>query len=112
MSCRAPAQPTPPRRCARIRPSSSTAIRRAFVPQQSLEAVVDALKAKLAKITVGNPRNDSVRMGSLVSRAQYDNVLAGIAMLREQAVLAYDGSATPLVDADPEVAACVAPHLL
>ncbi|HEY2020674.1 3,4-dehydroadipyl-CoA semialdehyde dehydrogenase [Paraburkholderia sp.] len=88
-----------------------TAIRRAFVPQQSLDAVVDALRAKLAKITVGNPRNDSVRMGSLVSRAQYDNVLAGIAMLREQAVLAYDGSAAPLVDADPAVAACVAPHL-
>jgi 3,4-dehydroadipyl-CoA semialdehyde dehydrogenase len=88
-----------------------TAIRRAFVPGHSLEAVLDALKAKLAKITVGNPRNENVRMGSLVSRAQYDNVLAGIAMLREEAVLAYDGSAAPLIDADPAVAACVAPHL-
>lgn len=88
-----------------------TAIRRAFVPEASLEAVLDALKAKLAKISVGNPRNDAVRMGSLVSREQYDNVLAGIATLREEAVLAYDGSAAPLIDADASIAACVAPHL-
>ncbi|MFL9986472.1 3,4-dehydroadipyl-CoA semialdehyde dehydrogenase [Paraburkholderia sediminicola] len=88
-----------------------TAIRRAFVPEASLEAVLDALKAKLAKMTVGNPRNDAVRMGSLVSREQYENVLAGIAALREEAVLAYDGSSAPLIDADATIAACVAPHL-
>jgi 3,4-dehydroadipyl-CoA semialdehyde dehydrogenase len=88
-----------------------TAIRRAFVPAAVLDAVVDALKTKLAKVTVGNPRNDSVRMGSLVNREQYENVLAGIAALREEAVLAYDGSATPLIDADPAIAACIAPHL-
>lgn len=88
-----------------------TAIRRAFVPEASLEAVLDALKAKLAKITVGNPRDDAVRMGSLVSREQYENVLAGIAALREEAVLVYDGSAAPLIDADATIAACVAPHL-
>jgi 3,4-dehydroadipyl-CoA semialdehyde dehydrogenase len=52
-----------------------------------------------------------VRMGSLVSREQYENVLAGIAALREEAVLAYDGSAAPLIDADATIAACVAPHL-
>ncbi|MFM0072115.1 3,4-dehydroadipyl-CoA semialdehyde dehydrogenase [Paraburkholderia sediminicola] len=88
-----------------------TAIRRAFVPEASLEAVLDALKAKLAKMTVGNPRNETVRMGSLVSREQYENVLAGIAALREEAVLAYDGSSTPFIDADATIAACVAPHL-
>ncbi|MFL6640890.1 MAG: 3,4-dehydroadipyl-CoA semialdehyde dehydrogenase [Paraburkholderia graminis] len=88
-----------------------TAIRRAFVPENMLEAVVDALKAKLAKVAVGNPRNDAVRMGSLVSRAQYENVLAGIAALREEAVLAYDGSSAPLIDADATIAACIAPHL-
>lgn len=88
-----------------------TAIRRAFVPEASLEAVLEALKVKLAKITVGNPRNEAVRMGSLVSREQYDNVLAGIAALREEAVLAYDGSAAPLIEADATIAACVAPHL-
>lgn len=88
-----------------------TAIRRVFVPDTVLDAVVEALKARLAKVTVGNPRNENVRMGSLVSREQYENVLAGIAALREEAVLAYDGSGTPLVDADPAIAACMAPHL-
>jgi 3,4-dehydroadipyl-CoA semialdehyde dehydrogenase len=88
-----------------------TAIRRAFVPETALEAVLDALKTKLAKISVGNPRNEAVRMGALVSREQYENVLAGIAALREEAVLAFDGSAAPLIDADPATAACVAPHL-
>ncbi|SDI03550.1 3,4-dehydroadipyl-CoA semialdehyde dehydrogenase [Paraburkholderia phenazinium] len=88
-----------------------TAIRRVFVPDAALAAVVDALKVRLAKVAVGNPRNESVRMGSLVSREQYETVLAGIAALREEAVLAYDGSATPLIDADPAIAACVAPHL-
>jgi 3,4-dehydroadipyl-CoA semialdehyde dehydrogenase len=88
-----------------------TAIRRAFVPEAALEAVLEALKAKLAKITVGDPRNEAVRMGSLVSRGQYENVLAGIAALREEAVLAYDGSAVPLIDADANIAACIAPHL-
>ena len=88
-----------------------TAIRRAFVPEALLDATLNALKAKLSKVSVGNPRNDSVRMGSLVSREQHENVLAGIAALREEAVLAYDGSATPLVDVDPAVAACIGPYL-
>ncbi|MBW8837396.1 MAG: 3,4-dehydroadipyl-CoA semialdehyde dehydrogenase, partial [Burkholderia sp.] len=39
------------------------------------------------------------------------NVLAGIAALREEAMLAYDGSSTPLIDADATIAACIAPHL-
>ncbi|CAG4909656.1 3,4-dehydroadipyl-CoA semialdehyde dehydrogenase [Paraburkholderia gardini] len=89
-----------------------TAIRRAFVPKQHLAAATDALVAKLAKITVGNPRNESVRMGALVNREQYDNVRAGIAALREEARVAFDGSTVELIDADPAVAACIAPHLL
>ncbi|MDB5835969.1 MAG: phenylacetic acid degradation protein paaN [Caballeronia sp.] len=88
-----------------------TAIRRAFVPKQHLGAAADALSAKLAGVSVGNPRNESVRMGSLVNREQYDAVRAGIASLREEARLAFDGSQVQLVDADPAIAACIAPHL-
>ena len=88
-----------------------TAIRRAFVPETVLDAAVEALKAKLAKVTIGNPRNETVRMGALVSRAQLDHVRTGIAALREEAELVFDGSHVPLVDADPNVAACIAPHL-
>jgi 3,4-dehydroadipyl-CoA semialdehyde dehydrogenase len=89
-----------------------TAIRRAFVPAQHVDAVVDALRAKLSTVTVGNPRNDAVRMGALVSRTQADHVRAGIETLRREAHLAFDGSAIELIDADPAVAACIAPHLL
>ncbi|MGN6318104.1 3,4-dehydroadipyl-CoA semialdehyde dehydrogenase [Trinickia sp.] len=88
-----------------------TAIRRAFVPQAWLGEVVQALTAKLPKISVGNPRNESVRMGSLVSRAQLDSVKAGIAALSQEGRLVFDSAQTPLVDADPDVSACIAPHL-
>lgn len=89
-----------------------TAIRRIFVPRSLYGAVAQAIGAKLAKTTVGNPRNEATRMGSLVSRAQFDNVAAGIAYLKTEAEVLYDGGAAPFVDVDTAVAACVAPVLL
>jgi len=89
-----------------------TAIRRVFVPRAVYDAAAQAITAKLAKITVGNPRNESVRMGALVSQEQYDSVIKGIAHLRQEADMLFDGSAQALVDADAHVAACVAPTLL
>ncbi len=90
-----------------------TAIRRVFVPRALYAATAAAIGARLAKTTVGNPRNEGVRMGALVSREQYDTVVAGIAHLKTEAEVLYDGNdATALLDADPAVAACVAPVLL
>ncbi|MEY8876805.1 MAG: 3,4-dehydroadipyl-CoA semialdehyde dehydrogenase [Leptothrix sp. (in: b-proteobacteria)] len=89
-----------------------TAIRRIFVPESLYDSAAEAIGARLAKTTVGNPRNESVRMGSLVSRSQYESVQAGIAALQAQAATLFDGRARPLIDADPAVAACVAPVLL
>ncbi len=89
-----------------------TAIRRVFVPRALYDATAQAIAAKLARTTVGNPRNENVRMGSLVSREQHDSVQAGIAALKVEADVLFDGSTMPLVDADPAVAACVAPTLL
>ncbi|WP_372659686.1 3,4-dehydroadipyl-CoA semialdehyde dehydrogenase [Hydrogenophaga sp.] len=89
-----------------------TAIRRVFVPRALYDAAAQAIGAKLAKISVGNPRVETVRMGALVSREQFDSVQAGIAQLRSEAEVLHDGSAVALVDADPAVAACVAPTLL
>lgn len=89
-----------------------TAIRRVFVPAGLLDAAGQAIAAKLAGISVGNPRNESVRMGSLVSRSQLDAVRQGIASLREEAALLHDGAGHALVDADPAVAACIGPTLL
>ncbi len=89
-----------------------TAIRRAFVPESAYQAVAEAASQRLARTTVGNPRNESVRMGALVSRAQFDSVRAGIAQLQSQAQTLFDGASVPLVDADPKVACCVGPTLL
>ena len=89
-----------------------TAIRRAFVPASRFDAAAEALAAKLAKVAVGNPRNEAVRMGSLVNRAQLAAVKEGLALLTREASVVFDGSKAPLVDADPAVSACFAPHLL
>lgn len=89
-----------------------TAIRRIFVPRALYGAVAQAIGAKLTKTTVGNPRHEGVRMGALVSREQYDSVIAGIQHLKTEAEVLVDGSAVALLDADPAVAACVAPTLL
>ncbi|MCW5654583.1 3,4-dehydroadipyl-CoA semialdehyde dehydrogenase [Hydrogenophaga sp.] len=89
-----------------------TAIRRVFVPRALYDAAAQAIAAKLARTTVGNPRSEAVRMGSLVSTEQKANVLEGIARLRAEAEVLFDGSGQPLVDADAATSACVAPTLL
>jgi len=88
-----------------------TAIRRIFVPRALYKAAALAIGAKLAKTTVGNPRNESVRMGALVSQEQKASVLAGLAQLKTEAAVLFDGNTAPLVDADAS-SACVAPVLL
>ncbi|WP_284619423.1 3,4-dehydroadipyl-CoA semialdehyde dehydrogenase [Aquabacterium humicola] len=89
-----------------------TAIRRIFVPEALYAPAAEAIGAKLGKTSVGNPRNDSVRMGSLVSRAQFDAVREGLAALQRQAETVHDGTRAPLVDADPAIACCIGPTLL
>src|SRR5215467_3394472 len=51
-----------------------TAIRRAFVPAPQLDAVVSAVRDRLAEIKVGNPANPALRMGALASLHQRDEV--------------------------------------
>jgi 3,4-dehydroadipyl-CoA semialdehyde dehydrogenase len=89
-----------------------TAIRRVFVPEALYGPAADAIGARLAKTSVGNPRNESVRMGALVSRAQLASVREGLATLRTQTDLLHDGASHALVDADPAIACCVGPTLL
>ncbi len=58
-----------------------TAIRRAIVPRGYLDAVAEKLRARLAKTVVGDPANDSVRMGALASHAQAKDVAERVAEL-------------------------------
>jgi oxepin-CoA hydrolase/3-oxo-5,6-dehydrosuberyl-CoA semialdehyde dehydrogenase len=68
-----------------------TAIRRAIVPRQHLDAVAEKLKARLAKVVVGDPSIEGVRMGALASHAQQADVAERVALLRQGAELAYGG---------------------
>jgi len=69
-----------------------TAIRRAIVPRQQLDAVAAALCARLAKVVVGDPAVDGVRMGPLASHAQVADVAERVAQLRHAAELLCGGS--------------------
>mgnify|MGYP001627387171 CR=1 FL=1 len=89
-----------------------TAIRRIFVPETRYDEAAAAISARLAKTTVGNPRSEGVRMGSLVSRAQLNAVKEGLAHLQRFVEVVHDGDRHTLVDADPAVACCVGPTLL
>ncbi|CAM5216556.1 NAD/NADP-dependent betaine aldehyde dehydrogenase [Castellaniella defragrans] len=86
-----------------------TAIRRILVPAGRYDAIAQALEARFAKVTVGDPRNPDVRMGSLVSRDQRRAVEAGIATLASSCETLFDGRRITIQA--PEDSACVAPVL-
>ncbi|MFV2212614.1 phenylacetic acid degradation bifunctional protein PaaZ [Actinomadura sp. LOL_016] len=91
-----------------------TAIRRVLVPAPTADAVVEALTARLAKVTVGDPRNPDVRMGPLASLGQRAEVRKAVEALRAAAeVVAGDpAGAGPPLDGDPERGAFMTPLLL
>jgi len=89
-----------------------TAIRRVLVPENLYDTVAQALSARLSKTTVGNPRNESVRMGAVVNREQFNAVRDGLNYLKVQAPVLHDGSTQALVDVDAAIACCVGPTLL
>ncbi|MDT9001769.1 phenylacetic acid degradation bifunctional protein PaaZ [Paucibacter sp. APW11] len=60
-----------------------TAIRRAIVPAQHLDAVAAKLRERLAKIRAGDPSVEGVKMGALASREQQADVAARVAMLSQ-----------------------------
>jgi oxepin-CoA hydrolase/3-oxo-5,6-dehydrosuberyl-CoA semialdehyde dehydrogenase len=66
-----------------------TAIRRAIVPRKHLDAVAERLRARLAKTVVGDPSNETVRMGALASHAQQSDVADRVATLMQGAELVY-----------------------
>jgi oxepin-CoA hydrolase/3-oxo-5,6-dehydrosuberyl-CoA semialdehyde dehydrogenase len=90
-----------------------TAIRRALVPASLLDAVQQALKSRLDKITVGNPRDEATRMGALVSLAQRDAVRAKIKEIAREATIVYgDPVQVKVSGADAQKGAFISPILL
>ncbi|MFU6377447.1 phenylacetic acid degradation bifunctional protein PaaZ [Metapseudomonas otitidis] len=51
-----------------------TAIRRAIVPAKHIDAVAERLRERLAKVVVGDPTVEGVKMGALASHAQQADV--------------------------------------
>jgi len=68
-----------------------TAIRRTIVPAARADEVIEAISARLAKVTVGDPRDAEVRMGALASLAQRDEVRKSVEALRSHADVVYEG---------------------
>ncbi|MES2750597.1 MAG: phenylacetic acid degradation bifunctional protein PaaZ, partial [Pseudomonadota bacterium] len=64
-----------------------TAIRRALAPSAHIDAVIAALRERLATVTIGNPELETVRMGPVVGLDQRRDVLAHVAKLRTEAEL-------------------------
>lgn len=89
-----------------------TAIRRAIVPRRHLDAVATKLRERLAKVTVGDPALEAVRMGALASHAQAADVAERVTQLRSVATLVTDaGGFAPLGEGTTE-GAFFAPTLL
>ena len=90
-----------------------TAIRRTIVPAGLADTVVEAISARLAKVTVGNPAHDDVRMGALASLEQRDEVRKAVQALRASAEIVYgDPDRVEVVDGDAERGAFMSPVLL
>src|SRR3954469_5962005 len=90
-----------------------TAIRRALVPQAFADDVVEATRARLARVVVGAPGADGVTMGALASLDQREEVLRSLKALRGVAELVVgDPEHFEVVGADRDRGAFLPPLLL
>lgn len=60
-----------------------TAVRRIMVPEKLVEEVQLALDKKLKTISIGNPKDEKVRMGALASKDQVKDVMEKINLLKK-----------------------------
>ncbi|MBO1074105.1 phenylacetic acid degradation bifunctional protein PaaZ [Roseomonas marmotae] len=90
-----------------------TAIRRVIVPRERVEAVRDALAARLGKLAIGNPRDEKVAVGPLASQQQRRDVRENIAKLAGESEIVFgDPLHCTVVDADADAGAFLSPVLL
>ena len=90
-----------------------TAVRRIFVPDNLLEDAYIALGNSLAQTTIGNPLNEKVRMGSLASKGQREEVKQNVQKLLASSQIVYGSlDSVELIDADASTGAFLSPLLL
>lgn len=68
-----------------------TAIRRAIVPADKMQAVESALVARLEKTVLGNPEHEDTRMGPLVGADQARDVRDKLTQLTQECDIVYGG---------------------
>ncbi len=89
-----------------------TAIRRIIAPQAQVDAVIEALSARLAKTQLGDPRLETTRMGALVSNSQKRDVLEKAEIIGQEAERVFGDPDNFSVDgADADKGAFVPPML-
>jgi len=86
-----------------------TAIRRALVPEDKLDAVQEALVSRLQKTPIGDPRQKEVRMGALANRIQVERLEENLGKLADTMEVIYGSKMPGLVGADSSQGAFVAP---
>ncbi|WP_085028275.1 phenylacetic acid degradation bifunctional protein PaaZ [Ensifer aridi] len=90
-----------------------TAIRRVIAPRAHCDALITALDERLAKVALGNPADENVRMGPLASLGQRVEVRARIRDLGVDAEVVVGDPANPqVVSGDAEAGAFLNPILL
>ncbi|MCF6294844.1 MAG: phenylacetic acid degradation bifunctional protein PaaZ, partial [Flavobacteriaceae bacterium] len=90
-----------------------TAIRRILVPENLIDDVQIALGKALDKVTIGDPRLKEVRMGSLISKQQVEEVKNAVQDIAKYAKIVYgDLDKIETVGADAKKGAFVSPILL
>ncbi|HEY6499016.1 MAG TPA: phenylacetic acid degradation bifunctional protein PaaZ [Streptosporangiaceae bacterium] len=90
-----------------------TAIRRAFVPAGQLDAVTDAVRERLARVVIGNPADESVRMGALASLEQREEVRRSLKALEAAGHIVFgDPEQVEVTGADATRGAFLSPVLI
>jgi oxepin-CoA hydrolase/3-oxo-5,6-dehydrosuberyl-CoA semialdehyde dehydrogenase len=90
-----------------------TAIRRMIIPANLVEDVQIALGKVLSKTVIGDPKNETVRMGALAGMDQRKEVLEKLAILmKESKIVVGDPNNFSLVDAKAETGAFMPPIIL
>ncbi|MBT4078796.1 MAG: phenylacetic acid degradation bifunctional protein PaaZ [Gammaproteobacteria bacterium] len=90
-----------------------TAIRRAIIPSDKLDAVAEAMIARLSKTTLGNPSNENVRMGPLASIDQREDVKQQLSKLtQDNEILFGKSTELELLDANADKGAFMSPVLM
>lgn len=90
-----------------------TAIRRIFTPADRMEDVWKALGKALSQTVIGNPENETVRMGSLAGQQQREEVKAQVQKLLASSQIVYGSlDSVQVIDADAQQGAFMSPLLL